>query len=121
MSHMSHRPVDELSPSPAQATHSDVTAWSQGIFTRAALIDTPLWRRAPYVTASTPVTGDELADVVEADRLRPGAGKRSSSSAAGMNGKVTTACGDQERNVRDSTTPAWRFSPIIEHRRSCET
>ena len=72
---MSHRPVDELSPSPAQATHSDVTAWSQGIFTRAALIDTPLWRRAPYVTASTPVTGDELADVVEADRLRPGAGE----------------------------------------------
>ena len=56
------------------ATFADVTAWNQGIFTKAVLLDVPKFRGEPYVTLDRPVMGDELRDIAEAQgvSIEPG-------------------------------------------------
>lgn len=59
------RDPDEAIDSATGATFADVTAWNQGIFTRAVLLDVPKHRGEPYVTLDQPVMGDELQDIAD--------------------------------------------------------
>lgn len=60
------RDPEEAIDSATGATFADVTAWNQGIFTRAVLLDVPKFRGEPYVTFDRPVMGDELRDISDA-------------------------------------------------------
>ena len=60
------RNPDEAIDSATGATFADVTAWNQGIFTRAVLLDVPRFRGDPYVTFDRPVMGAELQDISDA-------------------------------------------------------
>ncbi len=60
------RDPEEAIDSATGATFADVTAWNQGIFTKAVLLDVPKFRGAPYVTFDEPVMGDELQDIADA-------------------------------------------------------
>ena len=59
------RDPDEAIDSATGATFADVTAWNQGIFTKAVLLDVPRFRGEPYVTLDQPVMGDELQDIAD--------------------------------------------------------
>jgi kynurenine formamidase len=59
------RDPDEAIDSATGATFADVTAWNQGIFTKAVLLDVPKHRGEPYVTLDQPVMGDELQDIAD--------------------------------------------------------
>ena len=60
------RDPEEAIDSATGATFADVTAWNQGIFTKAVLLDVPKFRGEPYVTFDEPVMGDELQDIADA-------------------------------------------------------
>ena len=68
------RNPDDVIDSATGATFADVTAWNQGIFTRAVLLDVPKFRGEPYVTFDKPVMGDELRDIAESQcvTVQPG-------------------------------------------------
>lgn len=59
------RKPGDLIDSATGATFADVTAWNQGIFTRAVLLNVPKFRGEPYVTFDKPVMGDELRDIAD--------------------------------------------------------
>lgn len=59
------RAPEEAIDSASGATFADVTAWNQGIFTKAVLLDVPKFRGEPYVTFDRPVMGDELRDIAD--------------------------------------------------------
>lgn len=59
---------------PDGACWGDITAWRDGIVTRAVLLDVPHHRGTSYVTPDAPVHGDELEDLLAARavELHPG-------------------------------------------------
>ena len=59
------REPEEAIDSAKGALFGDVTAWKDGIFTKAVLLDVPKFRGAPYVTLDRPVMGAELEDVAK--------------------------------------------------------
>lgn len=59
------RDPDEAIDSATGATFADVTAWNQGIFTKAVLLDVPRFRGEPYVKLDEPVMGAELQDIAD--------------------------------------------------------
>ncbi len=63
------RDPDEAIDSATGATFADVTAWNQGIFTKAVLLDVPKFRGEPYVTLHQPVMGDELQDIADSQSV----------------------------------------------------
>ena len=59
------REPEEAIDSAKGALFGDVTAWKDGIFTKAVLLDVPKFRGTPYVTLDRPVMGAELEDVAK--------------------------------------------------------
>lgn len=59
------RDPEEAIDSATGATFADVTAWNQGIFTKAVLLDVPRFRDEPYVKLDEPVMGAELQDIAD--------------------------------------------------------
>ena len=68
------RRPEQAIDSASGALFGDVTAWNQGIFTRAVLLDVPKFRGEPYVTLERPVMGEELADIAAAQGVSVEAG-----------------------------------------------
>ena len=54
--------------------NNSIDFWRHGIVTRGVLYDVPRHRGVDYVTLDEPVHGWELADIAEAEGLRPEAG-----------------------------------------------